>query len=1153
MRPIRDAVKRKEQDRIEKFPLVMTDTPTPLRVLILEDNPDDAELLVRELRRAHFDPDWRLVATEQDYLAQLNPTLNVILSDFSMPGFSGLRALQLLRERELDIPFILISGTMGEEVAVAAMQAGAADYLLKDRLGRLGPAISLALDNKRIRNEKRRADRQLANILERAAESIVAVNESHQIIVFNKAAEKTFGYSAQEALGHPLELLIPDRLAKVHREHVRNFATLPSESRPIEHRRGLVAKRKDGSEFPVEIGLSKLYVDSEVIFTAMIVDITERNRAEEAVQQMRDRFKALTENAPDGVALLDRDGNLKLVSPAGRKMFGYGLEEDHEINPAEHTHPDDLPVVITALSNLMANPMQIPTLQYRFRHKDGSWLWIEGTFTNLLTVKNVEAIVINFREITARRQAERALLRSERRYRALFEDTPIAIWEQDFSGIKKHFEQLKQDGVTDFRTYFTAHPEAVYECIAMMRILDINKAALQMYQADSKESLLEGAQGLLRKGEWKNYYEDLICIAEGRTDNSWEGYDETLKGKSIEISLSWSVAPDHEEDFSKVIVTTTDITERKRAEKKIAQQLERLTALREIDHSITATFDVQMSLAILLSRAKKLLAVDAAIVWLLHPVQLTLKYGTGIGFRKNDIQNASVRLGESFAGKVALEGRILHIPSLVPQLDDFLLTRFIKDDGFVSYYGAPLIVKGKVIGVLEVYSRSFIGWDPDWLDFFSTLAGQAAIAIDNAQMFDNLQRSNLELEQRVAERTAELNRTNAELEQANRAKDEFLANMSHELRTPLNSIFGMSESLLEQRRGSLNEYQNSSLQVIASSGRHLLELINDILDLSKIQAGMLDYYPQTINVDEICRASLGFVKTQALKKAIELIYNNAAAVSTISSDPRRLKQILVNLLNNAVKFTPEAGQVTLQVQGDAEQDVIQFSVIDTGIGIAPDDLARLFTPFVQVDSSLNRQFEGTGLGLALVQKLTDLHGGSVHVESELGVGSRFTINLPWVKDDVTQQTISDSGDKLPIPEEPEKSTLPLKEPSKGGVILLAEDNMANVLTISEYLESHGYTIVNAHNGLEAIQKAEETNPGIILMDIQMPVMDGLEAIRRLRANPRLRDTPIIALTALAMPGDRERCLTAGANEYMSKPVGLKKLFHTINEMLDRQE
>jgi signal transduction histidine kinase/CheY-like chemotaxis protein len=434
-------------------------------------------------------------------------------------------------------------------------------------------------------------------------------------------------------------------------------------------------------------------------------------------------------------------------------------------------------------------------------------------------------------------------------------------------------------------------------------------------------------------------------------------------------------------------------------------------------------------------------------------------------------------------------------------------------------------------------------------DFFSTLAGQAAIAIDSAQLFENLQRSNIELERRVADRTAELNRTNTELEHANRAKDEFLANMSHELRTPLNSILGMSESLLEQRRGPLNEFQQNSLRVVVSSGRHLLELINDILDLSKIEAGMLDYYPQLISVDEICRASLSFVKSQALKKSIALIYNDHAAIATISADPRRLKQILVNLLANAVKFTPEHGRVTLEILIDPEQNRIQFSVIDTGIGIAPEDLAHLFTPFVQVDSNLNRQFEGTGLGLVLVQKLTDLHGGSVQVESQVGQGSRFTINLSWVKDMVTPQEIIDSGEKLPAYEESEKSTRPSEEPSKGGVILLAEDHLANVLTIGEYLEAHGYTVVNAHDGLEAIQRAQETNPDIILMDIQMPVMDGLEATRRLRANPRFASTPIIALTALAMPGDQERCLLAGASEYLSKPVSLKTLRQTIENIL----
>ena len=1134
----------------------MIDIPTHLNVLLVEDNPDDAELLVRELQLANFDLDWKLVSTEQDYLAHLEPTLDLILSNFSMPGFSGLRALRLLRERGLDIPFILVSGTVGEDVAVSAIQAGAADYLLKDRLGRLGSAIKRVLESRRLLKEKDQIDRQLlkmekqlANMLEHAAESIIAVNESHQIIVFNKAAEKTFGYSAQEALGQPLDLLLPDRLVKVHREHVQNFAAMPEAARPIEHRQGLVASRKDSSEFPVEIGLSKLNVNGEVFFTAMIVDITARKRAEETVQQMQDRFRALTENAPDGVALIDRAGSLKFMSPSARKIFGYGREETPEINPAEHTHPNDLPTVLSALSNLIENRIQNPTLQYRFRRKDGSWLWIESTFTNLLTVKNVEAIVINFRDVTERRRAERALLESERRYWALFEDTPIAIWEEDFSRIKQHLEQLKQAGVTDFRAYFTAHREAVFECISMIQISDINKAVLQMYQAESRKAMLEGAAQLLRKGEWKNYYEDLVCIAEERTSNSWEGSEETLTGKPIEISLSWSVAPGYEEDFSKVIVTTIDITDRKRAEKKIGQQLERLTALREIDRAITSTFDVRMSLDILLSRARRILVVDAAAVLLLDPVRSTLKYGAGTGFRTNPIHSASVELGNSLAGKVVFEQQIVQIPGLVDQSDDLLRTGFLNGEDFVTYHGAPLIVKGKVLGVLEAYSRSFLDRDSDWLDFFSTLAGQAALAIDNAQLFKDLQRSNAELELHVAERTAELRLTNIELEHANRAKDEFLANMSHELRTPLNSILGFSETLLEETRGPLSERQEQALQVIASSGTHLLGLINDILDVSKIEAGKLDIYPDIVAMQELCRSSLNFIKESALKKSITVEFQADPSISTLFADPQRVKQILVNLLSNAVKFTPEKGRVTLEVSTNTERDQIRFAVIDTGIGIAAEDLKKLFKQFVQLDSSLARQHPGTGLGLTIVFKLTELHGGSIQVDSQLGQGSRFTVVLPW---NPTAKSAIDT-ERAHMEKSVESAPAPKPGSAQRAKILLAEDHEANQLMLSEYLQDQGFEAIRAGNGHEALAKAAQTLPDLILMDIQMPEMDGLEAIRRLRAIPRFASTPIIALTALAMPGDRERCLEAGATEYMSKPYSLKNLLHTIHEILGRKE
>ena len=307
---------------------LITDTPTPLRVLILEDNPNDAELLVRELQRAHFDPDWKLVVTEQDYLVHLDPTLDVILSDYSIPGFSAMRALRLLHERGLEIPFIIVSGMVGEDVAVAAMREGAADYLLKDRLGRLGHAVTRVLEKRQHINERRQTDhqlhrteKQLANILGFAAESIIAVNEDYQIIVFNKAAEKTFGYSAQEALGQSLDLLIPDRLVKVHREHFRNFAALPEMARQREHRQGFVAKRKDGSEFPVEIGLSNLETDNGIIFTAMILDITERKRAEEAIHQNEREMRALVTSLDDIVFVFDEQGTYLNVWAADESML----------------------------------------------------------------------------------------------------------------------------------------------------------------------------------------------------------------------------------------------------------------------------------------------------------------------------------------------------------------------------------------------------------------------------------------------------------------------------------------------------------------------------------------------------------------------------------------------------------------------------------------------------------------------------------------------------------------------------------------------------------------------------------------------------------------------------------------------------------------
>ncbi|MEI7771996.1 MAG: PAS domain S-box protein [Chloroflexales bacterium] len=397
---------------------------------------------------------------------------------------------------------------------------------------------------------------------------------------------------------------------------------------------------------------------------------------------------------------------------------------------------------------------------------------------------------------------------------------------------------------------------------------------------------------------------------------------------------------------------------------------------------------------------------------------------------------------------------------------------------------------------------------------------------------NEIRQMNSELERRVDERTADLSHVNAELTRALRTKDEFLATMSHELRTPLNGILAFSEMLTEQISGPLNERQLRSMEHITTSGQHLLTLINDILDLSKVEAGRMEIHTELHRVVDICESSLLFTQEIAVHKGVHVSFVNSDPSALIEVDAKRLKQMLVNLLGNAVKFTPAGGQVRLEVATDAAHGQISFAVADTGIGIAPEDMGRLFQPFTQLDSGLTRQHEGTGLGLALVRRLANLLGGGVNIESAgVGQGSRFTIALPWRPMDLRQGAPTQEG---PTPDRQQQK-------ANGRVILLAEDTEVTISAISEYLQSRHHRVAVARNGQEAVARAIELRPDLILMDIQMPVLDGLAAIRQIRALPMFTATPIVALTALAMPGDRERCLEAGANEYMSKPVSLHDL------------
>ncbi len=405
------------------------------------------------------------------------------------------------------------------------------------------------------------------------------------------------------------------------------------------------------------------------------------------------------------------------------------------------------------------------------------------------------------------------------------------------------------------------------------------------------------------------------------------------------------------------------------------------------------------------------------------------------------------------------------------------------------------------------------------------------------------------LAQRVDERTADLSAANAALARAARLKDEFLANMSHELRTPLNTVLGMAESIAEGIFGPVTDDQSEALGNIAESGRHLLALINDILDLSKIEAGRFQIHTDTVDPVAVCEASLRMIRQAAMRKDLRLEATLPAEIGAVRADPRRLKQMLVNLLSNAVKFTPEGGALGLELQPDPESEQMRFVVWDTGIGIAPDDLARLFQPFTQLDSKLSRQYEGTGLGLSLVSRMAELHGGGVTVDSQPGQGSRFTITLPWHPG----AELDDLGDGATPLELTLPVTATLTPSTLSALLLVVDDNDQNVDLLATYFAARGYRVIAARNGREALERVDGGRPDLVLMDVQMPELDGLEATRAWRAielERGLPRTPIIALTALALTGDAERCLQAGMDRYITKPVALRELETEITRLLN---
>jgi PAS domain S-box-containing protein len=870
----------------------------------------------------------------------------------------------------------------------------------------------------------------------------------------------------------------------------------------------------------------------------LAVDMTERKEASEILQRGEAKFRMLAETTSAGITIYQQ-GKLRYINPAAQAITGYTPDDlatvDH-LNGILLPHSQD---VLNQHRSSLRKPEDLPNrMEVEIWTMNGEKRWLDISI-GLIEYEGYAAALTTFFDITERKQAEEALRESEERFRLVTLATRDSIYDWHLAT-----HTIWRDAT--FESLFG--PNATIE------------THIQWWQnhihPDDCERVLASLQMAMKSTEnlWSSEYRFHMA------DGTYGFIDDRGYILRNDIGIP-----------QRMIGAMSDITERKWSERRQATQLAVTMILVESE------------------------TIDEAIPWVLQVICSTLEWRVGEMWRfdeetgglrcayfwcyptMEESEFARVTPTLTFGPGEGLPGRVWKSqrPVWVSQVSTepyFVRADAAIEAGLDGAFAFPVCAGDQGCqSVMCFFSYDMRPADHRMADMLADIGRQVSQFIRRKHAETALIEERSSLAKRVSEHTAELSIANAELARAVRTKDEFLANMSHELRTPLNAILGLTESLQEGTYGSLNEKQDQIVQTVEKSGRHLLSLINDILDLSKIEAGKVELQIDMVDIETVCRASLQFIKQQAHKKQIKVLFKMNTVITTMYADERRLKQILINLLSNAIKFTPDRGTIGLDVQTSNDQEIAHFIVWDTGIGIAPEYQKRLFKPFVQIDSGLARQHEGTGLGLALVMRLTELHGGSVAVESELEQGSRFTISLPLVAGElclthgittyqsegtgscsVVARARSGGSMNLPhtgeTPPGPGTSNHASAEPSPHKVILLAEDNEATIELFKDYLSTHGYRVLVARNGAEAVVRARENHPMLILMDIQMPGMDGLEAIRHIRSDDDLvKHIPIIALTALAMTGDRERCLNAGANEYMSKPVSMKKLVQTIQE------
>ncbi|WP_026797995.1 PAS domain S-box protein [Planktothrix prolifica] len=796
-----------------------------------------------------------------------------------------------------------------------------------------------------------------AQMLEQINDAVISTAMDGTILTWNIGSEKLYGYESHEAIGQNISMLYLTEDLPLLQSSVL-IPLLEKGTHEVELRN----RTKSGNILYINLRLSLVRDEMEnpIRVIGCSNDISDRKQAELELRRSEGRFRQLFESDVVGTLSADLQGQITDANDLFLDMLGYtrqelesGLIRWNEITPPEYVAAD-----FYAMSHLLEYGTITPW-EKQYSRKDGSRVSVLIGAV-LLTDSDDQTICIAV-DISDRKRAEQKLQQLNQEL-----ETKVAERTQELAQVNSLQSAIL--GSTSYSIISTDLNGIIQTCNpSVERMLGYSPSELIGNTPEiihDRQEVIDRAAELTEelKQDIPVGFEVFIAKSRRNLVNEQEWTYIRKDGSRFPVSLSVTALKDDNDQIIGFLGIANDISDRKEAEIALIESETKFRRLVEGINDLIWSTDKNGAFS-----------------------YLSPQFQTLFGLEVNEW------IGKKFTDLV--------------HPDDL--------DGLISAYKQSIRSQQKTSNI--EFRHLHQNGDYIWVSINTTpIINSEGIVIGGHGILADIS------DRKQAE--VQLQKINEELLRATKLKDEFLANMSHELRTPLNSILGMSESLKDEILGSLNEKQLKAIGIVESSGEHLLSLINDILDLSKISSGMMELNTESVSVKNLCDSSLVFVRQQAFQKKVQLNSNIPKNINKINVEERRIRQVLINLLTNAVKFTPSEGQVNLLVavgggdtwQGEAtipqyiklmNSPMIVFQIVDTGIGIAPKDLQRLFQPFVQVSSSLNRQYEGTGLGLALVKQIVELHGGQVMAESKIGKGSSFSVALPY---DISQSSAPES-------------------------------------------------------------------------------------------------------------------------------------------------